>query len=81
MPIVVDPAAAQARGTREILRDMNKANEVEIDTIARNIRALMSEVEVDAPQGWRQVLDDQVAALKAAVVERKDIKVASRGLP
>jgi triphosphoribosyl-dephospho-CoA synthetase len=82
MPIVIDPAAAQAAGTRVILRDMNKANEQEIDQISKTIRDVIADVaDGDAEAGWRQVLDDAVAALKAAVAERKDIKDALQALP
>jgi Tat protein secretion system quality control protein TatD with DNase activity len=81
MPIVIDPAAAQAAGTRVILRDMNKANEQEIDQISKTIRDLLLLVETDAPAGWRNTLDDAVAALKAAVAERKDIRDALQALP
>ena len=81
MPIVIDPAAAQAAGARVILRDMNKANEQEIDALAKAIRDLLMEVSDDAPQGWKATLDQKVADLKAAVAERKDIKDAIQALP
>ncbi len=81
MAIVIDPAAAQAAGMRVILRDMNKANEQEIDQISHDMRELLQEVEVDAPTGWRNTLDDQVTRLKAAVAERKDIKDTIQALP
>jgi hypothetical protein len=81
MPIVIDPAAAQAAGTRVLLKDMNKANEQEIDRIAKAMRDLLQEISDDAPQGWRAALDQQVADLKAAVAERKDIKDALQALP
>jgi hypothetical protein len=81
MPIVIDPATAQAAGTWVILKDMQKVNEQEIDQVSKDIRVLLQEVEVDAPAGWRNVLDGYVTALKDAVAERKDIKDAIQALP
>jgi hypothetical protein len=82
MPIAIDPAAAQAAGMRVILREMNKAKEQEIDQACKSIRDLLAGVsDGDAPPGWRQTLDDAVAALKAAVAERKDIRDAVQALP
>lgn len=81
MPIVIDPAQAEAAGRRLILRDMQKAKERQIGEIGAGIRSLVSDVEVSAPQGWRQALDEKVAALKVAVQDRKDIKDAIAELP
>jgi hypothetical protein len=80
MPIVIDPATAQAAGTRVILKGMQKDNEQEIDQVSKYIRTLLQEVEVDAPAGWKQALDNYVTALKNAVAERKEIKDAIQAL-
>ena len=81
MAIVIDPAAAQAAGTRLLLREMDKNNELAIDDLCKRTGQLLREVSDDAPNGWKADLDNFVAALKTGVALRKDIKEAIQALP
>jgi hypothetical protein len=81
MPVTIDQEEAIARGRREILRDLNKANEADIDQLVAQIKTLVVDVATEAPPGWRAALDANVDKLKTAVTRRKELKDAMLALP
>lgn len=82
MPIVIDPVKAQAAGTRVLLREMDKDNEVALDAAAKALRDLLVVIaDENAPDGWKDTWATLSEQLKALVKVRKDIKEAIKALP